>query len=215
MIENNVINISLIIVIIIFLIGFVVPLILIKKRGKDARGTKEGYSLLSKISFLSIFFWLIYILLKILFNEVWGDYLTFNLLSLDFFIISGLIIIILGFVFELLGIITLGINFRIELPKEETELVTSGIYRVMRNPIVFGVFLLVIGTFLMIPDIFTLVALIFNVVTFNSKAIDEERFLLTRFGKKFEAYKSQVGRYFPIPLKIGNKKESKIILVSF
>jgi protein-S-isoprenylcysteine O-methyltransferase Ste14 len=59
----------------------------------------------------------------------------------------------------------------------------------------------------MIPDIFTLAALIFNVVTFNSKAKDEERFLLARFGKKFEEYKSQVGRYFPIPLKISKKKD--------
>lgn len=207
MIENNIINIFLIIVIILFLIGTLVPMILIKKRGKDPHGTNEGYSFLSKITFLSISFWLIYVLLKIFFNEVWGDYWTFNILSIDFFIISGLIIIVLGFVFEVLGMISLGINYRIELPKEETELVTSGIYRVMRNPIVFGIFLLVIGTFLMIPDIFTLVSLVFNVITFNSKAIDEERFLLTRFGKKFEAYKNQVGRYFPIPLKISNKKE--------
>ncbi len=182
-------------------------MILIKKRGKDPHGTHEGYSFLSKITFLSISYWLIYVLLKIIFNEVWGNYWTFNLLSIDFFIISGLILIVLGFVFEVLGLISLGINFRIELPKEETELVTSGIYRVMRNPIVFGIFLLVVGTFLTIPDIFTLAALIFNVVTFNSKAKDEERFLLARFGKKFEEYKSQVGRYFPIRLKMGNRKE--------
>ncbi len=207
MIEINIINIFLIIVIILFLIGIVVPMILIKKRGKDPHGTHEGYSFLSKITFLSISYWLIYVLLKIIFNEVWGNYWTFNLLSIDFFIISGLILIVLGFVFEVLGLISLGINFRIELPKEETELVTSGIYRVMRNPIVFGIFLLVVGTFLTIPDIFTLAALIFNVVTFNSKAKDEERFLLARFGKKFEEYKSQVGRYFPIRLKMGNRKE--------
>ena len=207
MIENTIINIFLIIVIILFLIGLIVPMILIKKRGKDPHGTNEGYSLLSKVTFISILFWLIYILLKIIFNEAWGSFWTFNLLLSDFLIITGIITITLGFIFDVLGMISLGINFRIELPKEETELVTSGIYRVMRNPIVFGVFLLVIGTFLMIPDTFTLAALIFNVVTFNSKAIDEERFLLVRFGKKFEEYKSQVGWYFPIPLKISNKKE--------
>ena len=206
-IESNIVNFFLIIIIILFLIGVIIPMILIKKRGKDPHGTHDGFSTLSKLTFLSISFWIIYVLLKISFNEVWGNYWTFNILSIDFFIISGLIIIVLGFVFEVLGIISLGINFRIELPKEETELVTSGIYRVMRNPIVFGIFLLVIGTFLMIPDIFTLLSLVFNVATFNSKAIDEERFLLTRFGKKFEDYKSQVGRYFPVPLKISNKKE--------
>lgn len=48
-----------------------------------------------------------------------------------------MILIIIGFVFEILKIKELGINFRIELPKGETELITSGLYRVMRNPIVF------------------------------------------------------------------------------
>ena len=206
-IESKIVNFVLIIIISLFLIGVVIPMILIKKRGKDPHGTNDGFSILSKFTFLSISFWIIYILLKILFNEVWGDYWTFSLLSIDFFIISGLIIIVLGFVFEVLGMISLGINFRIELPKEETELVTSGIYRVTRNPIVFGIFLLVVGTFLIIPDIFTLATLIFNVVTFNSKAKDEERFLIDRFGKLYEDYKGQVGRYFPICLKIGNKKE--------
>ena len=207
MIENNIINIFLIIVIILFLIGVIIPMILIKKRGKDPHGTHEGYSLLSKLTFLSISFWIIYILLKILFIEVWGNFWRFDLLIFDFLIISGFIIIVLGFIFEVLGMISLGINFRIELPKEETELITSGIYRVMRNPIVFGIFLLVIGTFLVMPDIFTLATLIFNVLTFNSKAIDEESFLFARFGKKFEDYKDHVGRYFPIRLKIGNRKE--------
>jgi protein-S-isoprenylcysteine O-methyltransferase Ste14 len=207
MIENNIVNAFLIIVIILFLLGLVVPLILIKKRGKDPHGMHDGFSILSKLTFLSISLWIIYILLRILFNEVWGNFWTFNLLSFDFIIITGFVIITLGFVFEILGMITLGINFRIELPKEETELVTSGIYRIMRNPIVFGIFLLVIGSFLMIPDIFTLIALIFNIVTFNSKAKDEERFLINRFGKLYEDYIGQVGRYFPIRLKTSNRKE--------
>lgn len=207
MIENNIVNAFLIIVIVLFLLGLVVPLILIKKRGEDPHGTHDGFSILSKLTFLSISFWIIYILLRILFNEVWGNFWTFDFFSFDFLIISGFVIITLGFVFEVLGTITLGINFRIELPKEETELVTSGIYRVMRNPIVFGVFLLVIGSFLLIPDIFTLIALIFNIATFNSKAKDEERFLIDRFGKLYEDYMGQVGRYFPIRLKISNRKE--------
>ncbi len=38
MIENNIINIFLIIVIILFLIGIILPMILIKKRGKDPHG---------------------------------------------------------------------------------------------------------------------------------------------------------------------------------
>ena len=109
--------------------------------------------------------------------------------------------ILLGFLFEIFGIVALGTNFRIELPTDDTELVTSGIYRIMRNPIVFGIFLLVIGSFLIIPTLFVLLICIFNIITFNSKAIDEEKFLLQRFGENYNNYMKKVGRYLPFKIK--------------
>ena len=114
-----------------------------------------------------------------------------------------MILISIGFLFEILGIIALGLNFRIELPTDDTELITSGIYRIMRNPIVFGIFLLVIGSFLIVPTIIVLLICIFNVLTFNSKAIDEEKFLLRRFGEDYKNYMNEVGRY--LPFRIGRK----------
>lgn len=126
-----------------------------------------------------------------------------SFLSNNALIITGMISISIGFLFEVLGIIALGINFRIELPTDETELITSGIYRIMRNPIVFGIFLLVIGTFLIIPTVIVLLICIFNILTFNSKAIDEEKFLLRRFGEEYKNYSNKIGRY--LPFKIGRK----------
>ncbi|MDX1798487.1 MAG: isoprenylcysteine carboxylmethyltransferase family protein [Candidatus Lokiarchaeia archaeon] len=122
-------------------------------------------------------------------------------LSNDVSIIIGMIMILLGFLFEIFGIVALGTNFRIELPTDDTELVTSGIYRIMRNPIVFGIFLLVIGSFLIIPTLFVLLICIFNIITFNSKAIDEEKFLLQRFGENYNNYMNKVGRYLPFKIK--------------
>lgn len=116
-------------------------------------------------------------------------------------VITGMISILIGFLFEILGIIALGINFRIELPTDETELITHGIYRTMRNPIVFGIYLLVIGSFLIIPTIIVLLICIFNIFTFNSKAIDEEKFLLRRFGEEYKNYTNIVGRYLPFKIK--------------
>ncbi len=112
-----------------------------------------------------------------------------------------MISISIGFLFEILGIIALGINFRIELPTDDTELITSGIYRIMRNPIVFGIFLLVIGSFLIIPTIIILLICIFNILTFNSKTVDEEKFLLRRFGEEYKNYWNNVGRYLPIKIR--------------
>ncbi len=185
----------------LFIIGFIWPLIVVKKNGNDPHGTHEGYSLLTQCSAVSIFLWLGLIIFFIFFNNLIENLLRLYFLLNDVLIITGMIIILIGFLLEILGIIALGINFRIELPTDETELVTTGIYRIMRNPIVFGIFLLVIGSFLIIPTIIVLLIAIFNIFTFNSKAIDEEKFLLSRFGDEYKKYSNKVGRYLPFKLK--------------
>ena len=174
-----------------------------KKSGGDPHGSHEGSNILTQLSSVSIFLWLFFIISYIFFNNVLEHLWLLNFLSNDMLIISGVVSIFIGFLFEILGIIALGINFRIELPTEETELITSGVYRIMRNPIVFGIFLLVIGTFFIIPTLIGLFICMFNILNFNSKAIDEEKFLLRRFGKEYENYRNKVGRY--LPFKIGTK----------
>ena len=145
--------------------------------------------------------WLGLIITYIFLNSLIENLLRLNLLCNTPIIITGMVSISVGFLFEILGIIALGINFRIELPIDETELITSGIYKTMRNPIVFGIFLLVTGTFLIIPTGIALLICIFNILTFNAKVIDEEKFLLRRFGEKYRSYRNEVGRYLPFVLK--------------
>jgi len=178
---------------------------LVKKSGKNPHGSHEGSLLLTRLSSVSIFLWLGLIILYIFLNRIIENLWLMNFLSNDISIIIGMIMISLGFLLEILGIIALGINFRIELPTDDTELITSGIYRIMRNPIVFGIFLLMIGSFLIIPTVIVLFVCIFNILTFNSKAIDEERFLLQTFGEDFKNYLNKVGRY--LPFRISRKKD--------
>ncbi|MFX1313279.1 MAG: methyltransferase family protein [Promethearchaeota archaeon] len=201
MIETLTIQIFFIIVIFLFLLGFIWPLIIVKKRGKNPHGTHEGASILTKLSGVSIFFWLGLICFYFFFPEIIKNIVFFNLFYSNIAVIIGMIIISIGFLFELMGIIALGENFRIELPIEKIELITSGIYKFMRNPIVFGIFLLVAGTFMIIPNILTLISMIFNILTFNSKAKDEETFLTKTFGEKYLQYKNKVGRYLPFNIK--------------
>ncbi len=201
MIETLTIQIFFIIVIFLFLLGFIWPLIVVKKRSKNPHGTHEGASILTKLSGVSIFFWLGLICFYFFFPQIIRNILFFNLIYSNIAVIIGMIIISIGFLFELMGIIALGENFRIEFPIEEIELITSGIYKFMRNPIVFGIFLLVAGTFIIIPNILTLFSMIFNILTFDSKAKDEERFLTKTFGEEYLQYKNKVGRYFPFNIK--------------
>lgn len=203
-IELLFIKLYLIIVIITFLIGTIFPLILIQKKGLDPHGTHEGCSALSRLTPISITIWLLFVILYIFFDDNIKKIWSFDLLISDTFIIIGMIVTILGFIIEVVSIKALGLNYRIDIPKEKIELVTSGIYRHMRNPIYFGLYLLLIGIFLIIPNVISLIILIANIFTFNSKARDEERFLSTRFGEIYEEYKNRVRRYLPF------KKRKKI-----
>ena len=201
MLDSLILRWFFIIVIIIYIIGFMIPLVLIKQNGRDPHGTHEGASLIARLSSVSILTWLVYIILYIIFGDLIRYFWAFSLLISDGFIISGIILIILGVILEGLGIFYLGINFRIELPKEQTELITNGIYRLMRNPIVFGVYLLVLGSFFIIPTMIFLSLLIIIIITFDSKARAEEKFLSKRFGEKYKNYKKKVGRYLPFTIK--------------
>ncbi|MFX1257739.1 MAG: methyltransferase family protein [Promethearchaeota archaeon] len=199
--ETIIIKLFFIGLIVLFLIGMFIPMVLVKKKGKDPHGTHEGSSILTRLGSISIFMWLFYIILYIIIDDLIISIWLINVLMNDFFIILGFILIVFGFVFEILGIKELGMNFRIEFPKEDTELITNGIYRLMRNPIVFGIYLLLLGSFFVLPTIISIFLLIINVITFNSKAKDEEKFLSSRFGEEYENYRQKVGRYLPFSLK--------------
>lgn len=200
MVKPIILKIFFITVIIFFLIGLVVPMVIIKKKGKDPHGTHEGASLLTRLTPYTIFTWLTYIILFIVYDKTILNFLVFKVLISDVFIFIGILIISLGLLIDLWGTIALGTNFRIELPKEEISLITTGIYRLMRNPIVMGVYLLLTGSLLVIPTIISLIFLIANILTFDSKIRDEENFLAKRFGEEYKNYSTKVGRYLPFSI---------------
>ena len=197
MIHLILLKILFIIIISLFLIVTFTPMILIKKKGGDPHGTHEGSSLLTRLTPITIFSWLIYIIVFLILDKIILTYLVFVFLISDIFELIGIIMISLGLILDFWGTVALGFNFRIELPKEETTLITTGIYRLMRNPIVVGVFLLAFGSFLIIPTLFSFIFLVVNIITFDSKVRDEEKFLVKRFGEQFEEYSKKVGRYLP------------------
>ena len=172
-------------------------MIIIKKKGYDPHGTHESVSFLTKLTPYTIFTWLTYIILYIILDEKVLFFLGLDVLISDFFVIMGFVIVSLGLLLDLWGTLSLGTNFRIELPKENISLITTGVYRLMRNPIVVGVYFLLLGSFLIIPTVLSLVFLITNILTFDSKVRDEERFLTKKFGNEYRNYREKVGRYLP------------------
>ena len=201
MIESIFIKYFFIIIVVLFLIGMFAPMVIIKNKGSDPHGTHEGASLFTRLTPITLFSWLIYIIIFIINNSIILHFLAFELLISDVLIVSGIVIIFLGLLLDIWGTAALGTNFRIELPKEDTSLITTGIYRLMRNPIVMGVYLLIAGSFFIIPTTISLILLIANIITFDSKVRDEEKFLAKRFGEKFEKYSEKVGKYLPFSIR--------------
>jgi protein-S-isoprenylcysteine O-methyltransferase Ste14 len=113
-----------------------------------------------------------------------------NLLSLFAAIITcfGACIMISAF-------ITLDISLKVGLPEEHSVLQTGGLYRISRNPIYVGVFLINGASCLYFPDPINLVCLIYGVFIHHQIIRGEEKFLAARFGEEWTRYQAKVRRY--------------------
>ena len=199
--EISIVKMILIIIMLIFLLGTIIPLVYIKRKGFDPYGSHKNFSFLSKVTPFTILIWMFYTLAYIFFEQTVEALGFFYYLEKTLYIFIGSIHVAIGYIIAGIGIKELGTNLRIELPRKKTELITSGIFRFIRNPFYLGLYLILIGNFFLIPSVFSIIIIIINFVTFNSKAKDEEKFLTNVFGEKYELYKSTVGKYFPYKIK--------------
>jgi hypothetical protein len=80
MIEAICIKIFFITVISLFLIGLFIPMIVIKRKGKDPHGMHKGTSLLTRLTPYTIFTWLAYIILFIIYDKTILNFSVFKFL---------------------------------------------------------------------------------------------------------------------------------------
>jgi protein-S-isoprenylcysteine O-methyltransferase Ste14 len=86
-------------------------------------------------------------------------------------------------------------SWRIGIDNEtKTELVTSGLFSVSRNPIFFGMTLSLAGLFLTTPNALTAIFLIVGHILIQIQIRLEEEFLTNQHGQKYLNYKQQVRR---------------------
>jgi protein-S-isoprenylcysteine O-methyltransferase Ste14 len=78
---------------------------------------------------------------------------------------------------------------------QKTDLVTSGIYSISRNPYFLSYEMLFLGIFLIFPSLLLLVLTIGLIVTFHQMVLEEEIYLEKMQGEPYLQYKNKVGRY--------------------
>jgi len=78
----------------------------------------------------------------------------------------------------------------------KTELVTSGLFSISRNPIFLGIMLANVGLLLIIPNAFTLLIVSLSTISINTQIRLEEAFLVKSHGKSYTDYCLKVRRWF-------------------
>jgi len=112
----------------------------------------------------------------------------------------------IGFVLAVSGILltfgaqlAMGDAWRIGVdPEERTRLVTSGPFRLVRNPIYSALMPTVFGLLLMVPNVVALAGFASIVISIELQVrLVEEPHLLRTYGKSFADYAAHVGRFVP------------------
>ncbi len=108
----------------------------------------------------------------------------------------GFCVGMLGDTIFLLSVLSMKDSWRAGIPdKDETELVTTGIYRFSRNPAFLGFDLMYIGVLLLYGNLLTLGFSVFAIIMLHLQILQEERYLVNTFGVPYQEYCSHVSRY--------------------
>ncbi len=112
---------------------------------------------------------------------------------------AGVAIASLGVLFFILGMTEMRSSWRAGIPdNNDTELVTSGVYRISRNPAFVGFDLMYLGILLAFPNVYNGFFSVCALVLFHKQILNEERFLEKTFAHNYVEYKSKVRRYIGV-----------------
>jgi len=122
-------------------------------------------------------------------SELLPEYFSYKLAWI------GIALIIVGFVIEIAGYISLGIYTRFGLPTSESKLITNGIFKYCRHPMYLGLFIMIIGVTLYFPHWIAIVCCIVTIFLHHKVALAEEKYMANVFGTEWEEYKKESKMY--------------------
>jgi protein-S-isoprenylcysteine O-methyltransferase Ste14 len=187
------IHIYLFIILIIYLTAFFVQNIktrLSTKQPIRGRSPKLTVSLaLSTIIYLLTFGMLFFPILE-------QKLVRFSLLNTVVFDLLGLLIITLALFIGLAALYEMKNSWRVGIKYDQkTDLVTTGIYSISRNPYFLSYNLLFGGVFLVFPTGILLLLVSALIIIFHQMILEEEGYLAKVQGEVYEKYKNKTGRY--------------------
>jgi protein-S-isoprenylcysteine O-methyltransferase Ste14 len=111
--------------------------------------------------------------------------------------IAGSLLLIGGNALSLAAVLTLRKGATFDHSGETEILITSGVFRLIRHPVLAGLGLIYLGFFLLLPSAVLLAGLAFFFINARFRMHFEEAELLRRFGTRYALYAARVGRLVP------------------
>jgi protein-S-isoprenylcysteine O-methyltransferase Ste14 len=175
---------------VIFLIAALVPRI-IQKRNKvetvGCIGINPKIFFLGKISLFTSF-----ILILVQMFVVNLSLFAKN----DIFIWISITLLGIGVLFFTLAILGLGtFSLRVGLAQGNTALRTTGVYRLSRNPMLLGLYLMAIASAIYVQNPINWILVVIALTIHHKIILVEEVFLENRFGDEWIEYRNNVRRY--------------------
>jgi protein-S-isoprenylcysteine O-methyltransferase Ste14 len=161
----------------------------------DTRPTQQYFAKLSRL--LAIFIFILIVFHMLDFQNLPGFY-RIHFFDRKIFDYVGFAVGILGLLICLTAQIEMGNSWRVGIDRErKTELVTTGIYRFVRNPTYTGLFILCVGVWMIFPTTIILCWALVFVVSIEYQVRIEEEFLSEIHGGDYIHYYLVTKRYLP------------------
>ncbi len=128
-------------------------------------------------------------------GSMFSRYETLSVLSFD---VLGFVLGLIGLSFCLYAQLKMGASWRVGIDeKVKTQLITTGLYGLIRNPTYLGLFLLNIGVWLIWPSWTIFLLNILFILFLEIQVRCEEDYLLSTHGELYCDYKNRTKRYLP------------------
>lgn len=117
-------------------------------------------------------------------------------LELQILQVAGIILCLLSLLWTIVAQWQMGKSWRIGLDENnKTDLISTGLFGISRNPIFLGMLITLLGFFLLMPNAITLLVLVSGFMLIQIQVRLEEDFLLKQHGTNYEYYKKSVKRF--------------------
>lgn len=118
--------------------------------------------------------------------------------SFQYSSLVGLVPIIVGYGLAYAANTALGANWSPTIEKtEEQQLVTGGIYRVVRHPLYLAGLLIAVGTNIYFASTWSWIGLLPTLAVLSIRVPVEERQLVARFGERYTGYRKKTKAILP------------------